>query len=220
MKLLFVDNHADFTATVIECFLRDDEVVVVPTIAAAKERFQASQFDVVFVDYDLDDGKGDELVRWLRARDANAKIIAVSAREIGNEALVAAGANTQCPKPSFARIHTVLKELVFAAPATSRADEVGTDLHKELLSALHAQRGLLLVAGPTGHGKTTAIERVLSDLACPPNISFVGDLRGDLDAARHAVSASRSCVVVAVLRIPRAAGAFRPLLDMQIPSRR
>jgi DNA-binding response OmpR family regulator len=57
MKILFVDNHPEFTSTVIECFLHDDVVGVVPTIEAAKERIQASRFDVVLVDYDLDDGK-------------------------------------------------------------------------------------------------------------------------------------------------------------------
>jgi CheY-like chemotaxis protein len=218
MRILFVDNHPEFTATVIECFLREHDVVVVTTIAAAKEHFQASEFDVVLVDYDLDDGKGDEFVRWLRSRDANAKIIAVSAREVGNEALVAAGANIECPKSCFARIQTLLKERVLATAATSRSSEGGSGFHHDLLAALQVERGLILVAGPTGHGKTTAIEKVLADPACPPNVLFVGDLRGDLDAARHAVSASRSRVVVAVLRIPRAAGSFRRFVDMQVPA--
>jgi DNA-binding response OmpR family regulator len=117
VKILFVDNHPEFTSTVIDCFLREDDVVVVPTIAAAKERIQASRFDVVLVDYDLDDGKGDELVRWLRSIDLDAKVVAVSARDLGNEALIAAGANTVCAKTSFARIRTVLEDLVVAPPA-------------------------------------------------------------------------------------------------------
>lgn len=118
MKILFVDNHPEFTRTVIECFLRDDNVTVVPTIAAAKELIQASTFDVVLVDYDLDDGKGDEFLRWLRLSDTTAKVVAVSARDLGNEALIAAGANIVCSKTSFARIQTVLKELFVATPAT------------------------------------------------------------------------------------------------------
>jgi type II secretory ATPase GspE/PulE/Tfp pilus assembly ATPase PilB-like protein len=83
---------------------------------------------------------------------------------------------------------------------------------------LKSPRGLILVASPTGQGKTTAIERVLLDSACPPNVVFMGDLRGDLDAARRAVSAARSSVVVAVLRIPRAACAFTRLIDMSVPA--
>lgn len=122
VKILFVDNHPEFTSTVIDCFLREDDVVVVATIAAAKERIQESRFDILLVDYDLDDGKGDELVRWLRSIDANTKVVAVSARDLGNEALVAAGANTVCSKTSFARIQTALRELVVASLAvTSRS---------------------------------------------------------------------------------------------------
>jgi len=123
VKILFVDNHPEFTSTVIECFLREDEVVVVPTVAAAKECIQASRFDVVLVDYDLDDGKGDEFVRWLRPIDPNARVVAVSARDLGNEALIAAGANTVCAKTSFARIQTVLKELA-AWPTRRRTSSI------------------------------------------------------------------------------------------------
>jgi DNA-binding response OmpR family regulator len=112
MRILFVDNHPEFTATVVASFLREHEVIVVPTITAAKERLAAAAFDVVLVDYDLDDEKGDELVRWLRVTDSGARIIAVSARDSGNEALVAAGATSVCPKIGFARIQAVLQEVL------------------------------------------------------------------------------------------------------------
>lgn len=112
LRILFVDNHPELTQTVIEVFLREYEVVVVATISAAKERFQGSRFDVLLVDYDLDDGNGAELVTWVRAAGSDAKVVAVSARERGNEALVAAGANVVCAKTSFARIQTVLRDLL------------------------------------------------------------------------------------------------------------
>jgi type II secretory ATPase GspE/PulE/Tfp pilus assembly ATPase PilB-like protein len=102
--------------------------------------------------------------------------------------------------------------------SSSDTDRIGAALHRDLLSGLKSPRGLILVASPTGQGKTTAIERVLLDSACPPNVVFMGDLRGDLDAARRAVSTARSSVVVAVLRIPRAASAFRRLIDMSVPA--
>jgi hypothetical protein len=102
--------------------------------------------------------------------------------------------------------------------SSSEADRIGAALHRDLLSGLRAPRGLILVASPTGQGKTTAIERVLLDSTCPPNVVFMGDLRGDLDAARRAISAARSGVVVAVLRITRAAGAFARLIDMDVPA--
>jgi type II secretory ATPase GspE/PulE/Tfp pilus assembly ATPase PilB-like protein len=91
------------------------------------------------------------------------------------------------------------------------------DLHQDLLSALAVPRGLIIVTGPTGHGKTTAIEGVLADPNCPRGVIFCGDVR-DLEAAREAVRLAHSQVVVAVLRIPRASGAFCRLIDMTIPA--
>lgn len=101
---------------------------------------------------------------------------------------------------------------------SSDADRIGAALHRDLLSGLRAPRGLILIASPTGQGKTTAIERVLLDSACPANVVFMGDLRGDLEAARRAVSIARERLVIAVLRIPRAAGAFMRLIDMSVPA--
>ena len=49
-----------------------------------------------------------------------------------------------------------------------------------------------MIASPTGQGKTTAIERVLLDSACPANVVFMGDLRGDLDGARARARATSS----------------------------
>lgn len=111
MKILFVDNHPEFTATVIATFLHAHDVTVVPTVAEAKARFAAAAFDVVLVDYDLDDGKGDAFVRWVRATTAGAKLVAVSARASGNEALVAAGVTAVCAKIEFARIAAVIDAL-------------------------------------------------------------------------------------------------------------
>jgi DNA-binding response OmpR family regulator len=108
MRILFVDNHAEFTATVVASFLRAHDVVIVPTIVAAKHCVQESRFDVVLVDYDLDDGKGDELVRWLRHCRIDVPVVAVSAKQAGNEALVSAGADAACAKLAFATIETVL----------------------------------------------------------------------------------------------------------------
>jgi len=112
MRILFVENHPEFTTTVVESFLAADEVIVVPTIAAAREQILGSRFDIALVDYDLDDGKGDELVRWVRSTRADLKVVAVSARETGNDALLAAGAHAVCPKIGFSQIQTVLQKIV------------------------------------------------------------------------------------------------------------
>lgn len=89
-------------------------------------------------------------------------------------------------------------------------------MHDELLSALSGPPGLILVAGSTGNGKTTAIEAVLGDRRCPPRVVFLGDIRGDVEDAFRAVQLARSLVVVAVLRIRRAAGSFGRLTAMGV----
>ncbi len=88
-------------------------------------------------------------------------------------------------------------------------------VHGALLSALRVPSGLIIVTGPAGQGKTTVIEGVLADPSCPPDIAFPGDVR-DVETAQRAASLARSSVVVAVLRIQRASGAFGRLIDMGI----
>jgi CheY-like chemotaxis protein len=108
VRILFVDNHPEFTEVVIRQFLGSHEVTVVPTLAGAKRAVAAADFDVALVDYDLDDGKGDELVRWLHAEDLRIPTIAISARAEGNDALVAAGVRAVCPKVAFSGIGTTI----------------------------------------------------------------------------------------------------------------
>ena len=103
MKILFVENHPLFAKTVIEQFLALHEVVVVPTVAAAKA-IDASTFDVALVDYDLPDGKGTDVVRALRASRFAGKIVAVSSKDEGNAELQRAGADAVCPKRDFRQI--------------------------------------------------------------------------------------------------------------------
>jgi len=121
VRILFVDNHPAFTATVVATFLSNHEVVIVPTVAGARRALDGTgealvtPFDAVLVDYDLDDGKGDDLVRWIRSSADGTTtlmrcipIVAVSARDEGNTALVAAGADAACGKLAFATIESVL----------------------------------------------------------------------------------------------------------------
>lgn len=65
MRILFVENHAPFAQVAIAQFLAGHDVIVAPSLAAA--RAAKGPFDVVLIDYDLDDGKGDVLVRELVA---------------------------------------------------------------------------------------------------------------------------------------------------------
>lgn len=108
LDILFVENHAVFAETVVEAFLSAHAVSVVPSIAAAREAIARYRYDVVLVDYDLDDGKGDELVAALRAGRNRARVIGVSSHAAGNDALLRAGADAICSKLDFATIGEAL----------------------------------------------------------------------------------------------------------------
>ena len=74
----------------------------------ARSSLAANQFDLLLVDYDLDDGKGEELVRELRDAGNKIHIVGVSAREEGNVALLQAGADVICSKMEFNRIQELI----------------------------------------------------------------------------------------------------------------
>lgn len=111
LTILYVENHPTFAQVVIASFLEDYAVTVVPSLAAARAALEAAAFDVLLVDYDLDDGKGAELVRELRRAEYRGLIVAASAHEEGNTELVRAGANAVCAKTQFAGINGVLYSL-------------------------------------------------------------------------------------------------------------
>lgn len=109
MKILFLENHATFARTVVRQFLSQHTVTVVPSLAAAREALAREVFDAILADYDVDDGKGDALVRECRAKSPILPIIAVSSHEKGNTALLVAGASAVCDKMNFGRIGDVLQ---------------------------------------------------------------------------------------------------------------
>jgi DNA-binding response OmpR family regulator len=107
MKILYVENHAAFADTVKQKFLSQHSVTVVPTLSAAREKIRDAVFDVLLVDYDLDDGKGAELVQEVRTRPM--AIIGVSSHAEGNAALLQAGATAICGKMEFDQIEGVIE---------------------------------------------------------------------------------------------------------------
>jgi len=108
MKILFVENHAVFAANVIRQFLSQHAVTVAPSLADARRVLAAGSYDLLLVDYDLDDGKGDALVRELQASGRAMMTIGVSSHDDGNTALLRAGAVAVCSKMQFDRIQSVI----------------------------------------------------------------------------------------------------------------
>ena len=81
MNILYVENHPAFAATVTRQFLSAHSVTVVPSLATARQALADQAFDVLLVDYDLHDGKGDELVKELRASAKAVTVIGVSSHD-------------------------------------------------------------------------------------------------------------------------------------------
>src|SRR5215471_3507027 len=108
MRLLFVENHGLFATNVTKLFLSTHSVTVVPSLTNAREAWVEGKFDLVLVDYDLDDGKGDQLVRELRKSGSTVPIIGVSSHAEGNSALLRAGASSTCSKMEFDSIQSVI----------------------------------------------------------------------------------------------------------------
>jgi len=111
MRILWVENHSSFIRVVAGQFLGGRELTIVPSLRAARAAIEAGAFDAALVDYDLDDGKGDEIVLELRRVFPGLAIVATSSHEEGNWALMAAGAHVICGKLEFDGIGKVLEEL-------------------------------------------------------------------------------------------------------------
>src|SRR4051794_25107253 len=93
MRLLWIENHAVFVRLAGRRFLAAHDVTVTPSLAEARTALAANRFDAVLLDQDLDDGKGASLIAFIRGAPGRPVVIAASAHEAGNEALLAAGAD-------------------------------------------------------------------------------------------------------------------------------
>jgi DNA-binding response OmpR family regulator len=112
MKILFVENHSEFVAIAIREFFADASVRVAASVEQAKKEMATTTFDVILVDYDLEDGKGTQVIEHARRKEENTPIIAISSHPFGNQRLLASGADAVCAKTHFRGIKKVLDKLV------------------------------------------------------------------------------------------------------------
>jgi O-acetyl-ADP-ribose deacetylase (regulator of RNase III)/CheY-like chemotaxis protein len=120
LRILYVENHAVFAANVINQFLARHTVTMASSLADARQSLKSSSFDLLLVDYDLDDGKGDTLLKELHASSKVIPAIAVSSHDEGNTALLRAGAVAVCSKMQFDRIQSVIETVTAQSkPGTS-----------------------------------------------------------------------------------------------------
>lgn len=111
MNILWVENHEGFSRIAVKNFLISQTVTVVPSLAAARACLSESHYDVVILDYDLDDGKGIELVQEIISRPSRPALIAASSHLAGNQALREAGADATCSKMNFTQIEQVIADV-------------------------------------------------------------------------------------------------------------
>ena len=112
MNILYVENHSVFATNVTRQFLSNHVVTVVPSLSAARQALCSGIFDILLIDYDLDDGKGDDLVREVCTSGNSAQIIGVSSHDDGNAALLKAGAVAVCSKMEFDKIQTIINRVI------------------------------------------------------------------------------------------------------------
>ena len=62
MGILFVENDPVFASVVVAEFLAGHEVKVIPSVNGASSMAPNSNYEAVLVDYDLDGGKGTQVV--------------------------------------------------------------------------------------------------------------------------------------------------------------
>src|SRR5580700_7082828 len=111
MTILWVENHAQFARIATRQFLTAHTITVVPSLATARAALAGNEFSVVMIDYDLEDGKGDELVREVRQLPNCPWVLATSSHDEGNCLLIPAGAHAVCSKMQFSLIAEVLAQL-------------------------------------------------------------------------------------------------------------
>lgn len=112
LKILFVENHARFAGITARTFLSAHDVTIVSDMESARQELATGSFNVVLVDYDLDDGQGADLVLEIAPLANRPAIIATSAHAPGNQALLEAGADAICSKMEFKKIETVMAEAI------------------------------------------------------------------------------------------------------------
>jgi len=112
VKILFVENHPVFAKIVISKFLAAHEATVVPSLSQSRQSISTNKYDLILLDYDLDDGKGSELAVEIRTSNPKLPVIGVSSHQQGNVDLLQAGANAICAKMDFDRIEEVIVKVM------------------------------------------------------------------------------------------------------------
>jgi DNA-binding response OmpR family regulator len=100
LRLLIVDDEQEICLLLKALFHRfGARTVMAHTLGQARELLNNGPFDGIFLDVNLPDGKGYELIPALRVNSPDARVIVISAMDQEREHALAAGADLFIPKP-------------------------------------------------------------------------------------------------------------------------
>jgi two-component system OmpR family response regulator len=100
MKLLLVDDEQEICVLLNAMLARfGARSVMAHSVAEARGSFEEGPFDGVFLDVNLPDGKGYELIPAIRATSPGSRVIVISAMDQEREHAMAAGADLFLSKP-------------------------------------------------------------------------------------------------------------------------
>jgi CheY-like chemotaxis protein len=111
LKILLVEQHAQFAAVVIDQFLGDFDIRISTSLKDAWRILSEEKVDVALISDKYDDGLGLELITSIKSNNLPVKTIAIAAYDESNQKLLDAGADAACGKMSFSEIQDVLKAL-------------------------------------------------------------------------------------------------------------
>lgn len=99
-KVLVVDDEVDI-CTLLKLHLEKggQEVSYCLTIKDAQETLSKNSYDMIFVDLNLTDGSGYDLISSINGKNRNASIIVISAYDSERQKALQAGASLFVPKP-------------------------------------------------------------------------------------------------------------------------
>jgi DNA-binding response OmpR family regulator len=111
MKILFIEDNLEFQEHVIRVFLAEHEVASAYDGGSGIELFENMSFDLIILDYQMDQIHGPEVMQHIRGNFSDIPVIAMSMEDRLNDRLLALGADVALPKRAIENLPGVIREL-------------------------------------------------------------------------------------------------------------
>lgn len=177
-EIYYVEDDQNIAQTVKEYLEQKNcRVFIFPTVAEAKKALQSHIPALILMDWNMPDGQGDMLCKWIRAKWQEIPIIFLTVRDDSRDMIAGFqnGADDYVVKPFelevlYSRIIAILRRAGYAAERYLSCGEISIDQNRMMvfhgreelsLSQLEYQLLLLLMRNK---GKTVTRERILSQI--------------------------------------------------------